>query len=105
MVSVFWNPQLGQVSRLCKTTAVADFGEFRFCQNFQPDHAASPMPNTMSQPLHFSSPSEKADSPAAPPMAIASHGSQQQAVANRKAVAAPIVVDEIFILLILRTNK
>jgi hypothetical protein len=87
---------LGQVIWLCRTTADV-FGELRFSQNCQPDHAASPAPNAMSQPLHFSSPSEKADIPAAPPMAIASHGNQQQAVANTKAKAEPIIEVDIFI--------
>ncbi|MBK6995117.1 MAG: hypothetical protein IPH31_09380 [Lewinellaceae bacterium] len=78
-------------------TIAAVFGAVLFCQNCQPDHAASPAPKTMSQPLHFSNPSEKADSPAAPPIAAANHGSQQQTVASKKAKAEPIIDVGIFI--------
>jgi hypothetical protein len=63
--------------------------DFLFCQKRQPAQPASPMPKTMSNPLYFSSPTESADSPAAPPKATATNGSQQQLVASRKAKAEP----------------
>lgn len=82
---------------LCRTTFSA-WLDFLFCQNCQPAHPASPAPKAVSSPLHFSSPAENADKPAAPPSATATSGSQQQLVAKRKAKAEPSKVCRIFML-------